>query len=310
MRLQKIEKLTRKELISLLKLLSQEEVFPFNTASKNDLVQLLYNSLGYLFKGEPVDPEELELIYLQKISKILDLENKPENPEKWSREIFSKLGQKILNELRPLLEIAHAMSWADGNFDTSELEVYDIIFSQLKLLKPFKTDIVNMCLRPLPAATLEADLKPISNYPEKAEFLLAFAWAIALVDNRTHQNEIATYNKIGKILGFDPGKRNSIRKEIERRWQLLKNENIIKNSSEVVLYVCGLDRYINKVVGFDSLSIFDKKKDVDHNQKYEKAGEVFNSLTLFSKINLLSDPGLSLLDRIVLILALILSEIH
>ncbi|MDA3864119.1 MAG: hypothetical protein PF689_09670 [Deltaproteobacteria bacterium] len=309
MRLQKIEKLTRKELISLLKLLSQEEVFPFNTASKSDLVQLLYSSLGYLFKGEPVEPEELELIYMEKVSKVLELENKPEDPEKWSREIFRKLGQKILNELRPLLEIAHVISWADGDFDKSELEVFDIIFSQLKLLKPFKTDIVNMCLRPLPAATLEADLKPVSNYPDKAEFLLAFAWAIALVDNSTHQNEIATYNKIGKILGFEPGKRNSIRKEIERRWQMLKDENIIKNSSEAVLYVCGLDKYINKVVGFDSFSIFDNQN-INCNQKYEKAGEVFNSLTLFSKINLLSNPELSLLDRIVLILALILSEIH
>jgi len=312
MRLHKVAHLHRKELIALLRLVAAEEVFPYQGASHDNLVELVYSALGYMFVGEPMEYTELETEYYRRISRILNLQESPEDLDLWDERCAQALGQRVLAELMPILEVAHSMSWADGNFVSEELEVYDLVFSQLKLLRPFKSSIVELCLNPIPAATVKADLAPFSENRDKAKCVLSFAWAIAMVDADTHENEIRLFDEMGEVLNFSPQEKRDVQAYVENRWNYLKTKEKIERSAQLVVFSSGIDDYIRRVVGFDAFHIISQVSSMQRKNPLDAGksiADTFNSLTLFSKMSLISGPQLTLIDRIVLVLGLVLSEI-
>ncbi|MBN2724522.1 MAG: TerB family tellurite resistance protein [Deltaproteobacteria bacterium] len=305
MRLENISKLGRNELIYLLKIIAPEEVFSYRTATLESLQEMAFSSLGYLLEGTVVETQELELKFFSRLSDILEVSPVYEQNEIWGNELFNKLGEKVLGELRPVLEVAQFMAWADGQFVTNEIAVFDVIFSQLKLLKRYKNQIVEMCLNQLPIATMKADLTPFRNQGAKAEMLLAFAWAIAMVDSETHETEIKAYDDLSEILGISDERRNDIRNRVTQNWK--RHSTIISDKSKLVIESSGIDDYIKHMIGLDVYSLF-SKSNVNKNAVINFEDK-FNSLTLFSKISMLCRPELSLIDRVVLVIALILSEV-
>jgi hypothetical protein len=311
MRLSKVSNLHRKELSALLRLLAPEEVFSYSNAAHSDLVELVYSALAYMFMGEPMEYNDLEVEYFKRISKILDVKSIEEDIDVWNQKLRDSLGNRILEEIMPILQVAHVMSWADGNFVSEELEVYDIVLSQLKLLKPFKKAIVEFCLNPLPAATIKADLAPISENVDKARCILSFAWAIALVDAETHINEVKLFKELGNVLNFSSEEKLEIQLTVEKRWKYLQKNSKIVEPAQLVVYSSGIDDYIRRAVGFDAFEIISKitgEKLLKKMEGRKSIAETFNSLTLFSKMSLITGPKLNLIDRIVLVMGLVLSE--
>lgn len=306
MRLEKIQSLSRKEILYILKIISPEEVFPYRSATMESLQEMFYSSLSYLVAGEPLDISEVELRFYSRLSVLLGT-GEHQDPEKWSEMLFCALGEMVLSELKPVLEVAKFMAWADGRFVSNELAVFDVIFSQLKLLRNYKKSIVDICMNPMPAATLKADLAPYRTNSTKSEMLLAFAWAIAMVDLETHETEIKAYDSLALMLDITDDLKQSVKDKVTKNWISLSADKKTSDKSRLVVLSSGMDEYIKQMIGMDVYQVF---TGVSGESDYSTVDfeEKFNSLTLFSKISMLCRPELTLLDRIVLMLAMILAE--
>ena len=134
---------------------------------------------------------------------------------------------------------------------------------------------------------------------------------VANVDAETHKNEVALFHDLGDVLAFTEEDKKAIQHKVEKKWKYLRDVNDIDELAKLVVYSSGIDNYIKKAVGFDAFKIISDiridKRDIVKSRK--SISDRFNSLTLFSKMSLISGPKLNLIDRVVLIMGLVLSEI-
>ncbi len=307
MRLSRISRMPRQELLFLAKLVSPSEVFPFESSSNRDLEENILSSLGAGFSSDPLLMEELETFFFHRLSRILSCEPEPGNLDGWSRKLDLALGERILREIQPLLWVLHIMGWADGQLTTEELEVYDAVLSQLNALRPFRSRIVEFCTKPMPRATLEADLRQMAHQRDRAEQMLSFAWVVAMVDSETHENEIQAFHDLAELLQFSVDERRVVAEQTLVRLRQLRKAEPGVSGAEAALRVSGADSFVSRVAGLSFLPVLSRGR-FGHSEQLLAGASALHSLTLFSKLCILSGPEFSLLDRIVLLMALLLIE--
>jgi len=308
MRLSKVSKMPRQELLFLAKLMAPSEVFPLESSSSSILEETIVSSLGALFSTEPLLLPELETFFFHRLSRILVVNPQPEDLEAWSVRLDLALGERILREIQPLLQVLHIMGWADGRLSAEELEVYDAVFSRLNVLRPFRNRIIEICTQPVPRATLVADLQQITHHRERAEQLLSFAWVVAMVDSETHEAEINAFHDLADILQFSRDERRDIAEQTVVRLRRLRREEPGISGPEAALRVSGADSFVQRVAGLSFLPVLSRGRFGRSSTALPSGVEALHSLTLFSKLCILSGPEFSLLDRIVLLMALLVVE--
>ncbi len=307
MRLSKVSKMPRQELVFLAKMMAPSEVFPLESSSTSILEETIISSLGALFSTEPLLLPELETFFFHRLSRILSVKPAPDDLEAWSEALDLALGERILREIQPLLQVLHIMGWADGHLSAEELEVYDAVFSRLNVLRPFRNRIIEICTHSVPRATLVADLQQVTHHRERAEQLLSFAWVVAMVDSETHEAEIDAFHDLAEILQFSRDERRDIAERTVVRLRKLRRDEPGISGPEAALRVSGADSFVQRVAGLSFLPVLSRGR-FGSSVAMTHGPEALHSLTLFSKLCILSGPEFSLLDRIVLLMALLLVE--
>ncbi|MBU1412253.1 TerB family tellurite resistance protein [Myxococcota bacterium] len=307
MRLFKVSKMPRQELLFLAKLMAPSEVFPLESSSNSILEETIISSLGSMFSTEPLLIPELETFFFHRLSRILQVKPQPDALEDWSLALDLALGERILREIQPLLQVLHLMGWADGKLSSEELEVYDAVFSRLNVLRPFRNRIIEICTQPVPRATIVADLQQITHHRERAEQLLSFAWVVAMVDQETHEEEINAFHDLADILQFSRNQRREIAERTVVSLRRIKREEPGISGPEAALRASGADSFVQRVAGLSFLPVLSRGR-FGHSSSMPTGVEALHSLTLFSKLCILSGPEFSLLDRVVLLLALLIVE--
>ena len=301
-----IKEIPRRILLSLCNYLLPSVSGHYEDLPPSDLAQMLISFFYKLLDNENYEEIELENKLLSRLSAILQVSNNFANKEQWIKDIQLALGKKILDELEPMLEIAHYISWADGNFSVEELEVMDLLFSQMKLLKPFKNEIVRYCINPIPLSTLKSDLARFKRDGQKTEMLLSFAWAMAFADDELDEREYSAYNVLCDILEVSSVKRAEIMNKVEQKWKKLRNSGVA-NLAEAVVEAANVSEYVDKISGLDAFEKLNGKHVTL--KKHSVIADQINSLTLISKIGIINDPSLNAIDRAVLITSIVLSEV-
>ena len=307
MRLAKVSRMPRQELLFLAKLVSPSEVFPLEGSSNSDLEEIIFSALGSMFSTDPLLLPELETFFFHRLSRILAVTPDTEDLDTWSRTLNLALGERILKEIQPLLQVLHIMGWADGRLSSEELEMYDAVFSRLNVLRPFRNRIIEICTQPVPRATLVADLQAVTHHRERAEQMLSFAWVVAMVDSETHESEIAAFHDLADILEFSSDERREIAERTMVALRKLRREEPGISGPEAALRVSGADSFVQRVAGLSFLPVLSRGR-FGGTVQGPSGLEALQSLTLFSKLCILSGPEFSLLDRIVLLMALLIVE--
>jgi len=307
MRLFKVSKMPRQELVFLAKMMAPSEVFPLGSSSNNILEETIFSSLGAMFSTEPLLLSELETFFFHRMSRILSVKPQTENLEAWSTALDLALGERILREIQPLLQVLHLMGWADGRLTEEELEVYDAVFSRLSVLRPFRNRIIEICTQAVPRATIISDLQQFTHHRERAEQLLSFAWVVAMIDKETHEAEINAFNDLAEILEFSRDERREIAERTVLNLRRLKREDPGISGPEAALRASGADSFVQRVAGLSFLPVLSRGR-FGHLNSTGSGVDALHSLTLFSKLCILSGPEFTLLDRVVLLLALLIVE--
>jgi tellurite resistance protein len=297
----------RQELLFLAKLMAPSEIFPLESSSNSILEETIISALSAMFSTEPLLMPELETFFFHRLSRILQVKPQPESLEDWGAALDLALGERILREIQPLLQVLHLMGWADGKLSAEELEVYDAVFSRLNVLRPFRNRIIEICTQPVPRATIVADLQQITHHRERAEQMLSFAWVVAMVDQETHEAEIDAFHDLAEILQFSLDQRREIAERTVVNLRRLKREEPGISGPEAALRVSGADSFVQRVAGLSFLPVLSRGR-FGHATEIPSGVEALHSLTLFSKLCILSGPEFSLLDRVVLLLALLIVE--
>ncbi len=307
MRLSKVSKMPRQELVFLAKMMAPSEVFPLESSSNGILEETIVSALGDMFSSEPLLLSELETFFFHRLTRILGVTPQPENLEAWSAALDLALGERVLREIQPLLQVLHLMGWADGRLSEEELEVYDAVFSRLSVLRPFRNRIIEICTQPVPRATIVADLQQITHHRERAEQLLSFAWVVAMIDQETHESEINAFHDLADILQFTREERREIAERTVLNLRRLKREEPGISGPEAAMRVSGADSFVQRVAGLSFLPVLSRGR-FGRPSPTGTGVDALHSLTLFSKLCILSGPEFSLLDRVVLLLALLIVE--
>lgn len=307
MRLSTIERMPRQELLFLARLLAPAEVFPHEGRSTVELQETILAALGSMFSSEPLFLEELETFFFHRLSGLLGVPSHPENMQAWSDALFLALGERVLAEIQPVLEVLSLMGWADGILQPEEIEMYDAIFSTLKVLRPFRKKIISICTQSIPKATLMADLQTVTRHEQRAEQILAFAWIVAMIDEDMHALELSTFNEIGEMLGFSSEQREQIAQRTTLEFRRLRRQQPSMPMSEIALRASGVDSFVQRVAGLSFLPVLTRGR-FSQAMDSSPTSQALHSLTLFSKMCILSGPEFTLDDRILLLLALLLTE--
>ncbi len=307
MRLRKIERMPRQELLFIARMLAPSEVFPHESRTTSDLQETILAALGTMFSSEPLFLEELETFFFHRLSRLLGVPPVTGDVSAWSDELDAALGRRVLSEIQPVLQVLNLMGWADGTLQPEELQVYDAVFSSLRVLRPFRKEIIAICTQSIPRATLMADLQAVTRHENRAEQILGFAWVVALIDEETHELEISTFNELAEMLGFSPEKREEIARRATLEFRRLRRSEPAMPISEAALRASGVDSFVQRVAGLSFLPVLSRGR-FQQAPGDSSTWQAMHSLTLFSKVCILSAPEFSLDDRIILLLALLLAE--
>jgi len=307
MRLCTIDRMPRQELLFIARLLAPSEVFPHEGRSTEELQETILTTLGSMFSSEPLFLEEMEVFFLHRLSRLLGVPAISGDMDAWSDALDRALGERVLAEIQPVLQVLNLMGWADGTLQPEELEMYDAVFSSLKVLRPFRSRILEICTQSMPKATLMADLQTVARYENRAEQILSFAWVVALIDEEMHALEISTFNELGEMLGFSSEERENIARRVTLEFRRLRRSEPSMPVSEAALRASGVDNFVQRVAGLSFLPVLSRGRFPQKNSG-SPAWNALHSLTLFSKMCILSGPEFSLDDRILLLLALLLAE--
>ncbi|MDY0002125.1 MAG: hypothetical protein RBU30_12580 [Polyangia bacterium] len=171
--------------------------------------------------GLEAAPEaQLERHLLRQVANALGVDYDPEmDASGLTDRLRGFISDTIVEDLRPFIQVAVCMGWADGCLKPEEIGVVDAALSRLKLLKRRRSELLQLCSSPLGPEDLANTLRALRGDEQKVWSLLAFGWGVALSDLRTHPLEIEVFHRLASYLGVDPSRADQLRLLVTRRFE-------------------------------------------------------------------------------------------
>lgn len=212
-------RLPRSDLADLMHLLEIDEAI-HDTDDAATMACRVIDELRQLCSLQDVDDGQLERHLLGRVANCLgvDYDRAMEGADIGER-VRSFISDAIVEDLRPFIQVAVCMGWADGALRPEEIAVVDAALSRLKLLVRRRGELLGLCSSHLRPEDLEVTLQSVAADEQKAWSLLAFAWGVALSDLRTHPQEIAVFHRLAGYLGLTQERADHLRGLVTRRFQ-------------------------------------------------------------------------------------------
>ena len=184
-----------------------------------------------------------------------------------TRLLQQSISDTVVEDLRPFVQVAVCMGWADGRLRPEEIGVVDAALSRLKLLMRRRSELLSICTTPIAPAMLADALAEVAKDDQKAWSVLALGWAVALADMKTHPQEIRVFHEIAAHLGISPERADTLRELVTRRFQDSLGihgpldaahpsaPRALAKATMAAITAAELDSYLHAMTGLKSLSL-------------------------------------------------------
>ena len=212
--------LARSDLFDLLSILVEGDTLVTEDEPTDHVAGWVVDELCHLLGLAHPDPDLVERHLVSRLSNALGLNYPPgAAPEDMVHALETAIGDALVAEMRPFIQVAVCVGWADGRLSPEEIALVDAATTRLRLLKRRRTELLGLCNTRISSASLSALLAPLASDEQKAWALLAFGWAVALADLRTHPQEVRVFNELAAALTIAPEKAEVIRQLVGRRFR-------------------------------------------------------------------------------------------
>lgn len=214
-----LHRLPRSDLADLLQMLDCGAP-ALSTEDATTLANRVLGELARLGGLEAAPEAQLERHLLRQVANALGVDYDPAmDMAEITDRLRSFISDTIVEDLRPFIQVAVCMGWADGSLKPEEIAVLDAAMSRLKLLMRRRTELLQICSSPITPDELAPTLIALRGDDQKAWSLLAFGWGVALADLRTHPQEIAVFHRLAGFLGVSAERAEHLRDLVTRRFE-------------------------------------------------------------------------------------------
>lgn len=214
-----LRRLPRSDLADLLQSLDSTEGVR-DTEDAAGLATRVITELRVLTGMEEVPEVQLERHLLRQVANALGVDYHPDmDTAEITERLRTFISETIVEDLRPFIQVAVCMGWADGTLKPEEIAVVDAALSRLKLLMRRRSELLQICCSPLGPDDLAATLTALRSDDQKAWSLLAFGWGVALADLRTDPQEITVFHQLAVYLGVSAERAEHLRALVTRRFE-------------------------------------------------------------------------------------------
>ncbi len=260
-----LRNLPRTDLVELLTVISgstsvKEE--DTRAALSDHLVKELFNLCGL----PAVDEALLERHLVTRLANGLRIDY---DPAMSTAEISSRLechiSDSVVEDLRPFIQVAVCIGWADGRLTPEEIAVMDAALSRLKLLSRRRNELLALCAKPISPVHLTEVLGEIGKDDQKAWSVLALGWAVALADMKTVPAEVETFHQLAGLLGVDQSRAEALQELVTRRFHDSLDDRqettggfqprALAKATMAAITAAELDSYLQAATGLKSLSL-------------------------------------------------------
>lgn len=260
-----LRRLPRTDLIELLTVFSAGTVVSAEDKD-SDLADRLVRDLFALFGLPPVDEALLERHLVSRLANGLRIDYDPSmSTEKITERLEGYISDSVVEDLRPFIQVAVCIGWADGRLAPEEIAVMDAALSRLKLLSRRRSELLMLCSQPITPDHLKDVLADIGRDDQKAWSVLALGWAVALADMKTLPAEVETFHRLAELLGVDRTRAEALAELVTRRFQDSLDDRggtatgfqprALAKATMAAITAAELDSYLHAVTGLKSLSL-------------------------------------------------------
>lgn len=255
--------LPRADLVELLTVLA-EHTSVHEEDTVGVLSDRLVNELFTLCGLPAVDEALLERHLVSRLANGLRIDY---DPAMGTEEISSRLEQyisdSVVEDLRPFIQVAVCIGWADGKLSAEEIAVMDAALSRLKLVSRRRNELLGLCAQPMSPAHLTDVLAEIGLDDQKAWSVLALGWAVALADMKTEPAEVETFFELARLLNVDRARAEALQELVSRRFaDSLEDHSApgfrpraLAKATMAAITAAELDSYLHAATGLKSLSL-------------------------------------------------------
>ncbi|MFH2007172.1 MAG: hypothetical protein ABI333_11345 [bacterium] len=261
-----LRKLSRTDLTDLLlvitgKSLISEEASAQKLSSR--LISELYRLCGLPEGDEPL----LERHMMSRLANDLRIDYDPSMETAAIATLLEQyISDSIVEDLRPFIQVAVCIGWADGMLAPEEIAVMDAALSRLRLLSRRRSELLNICTRKIEPEAIKDMLTVVGQDDQKAWSMLTLGWAVALSDMRTHPKEIEVFQQIAAYLGVGLERADALRELVTRRFKDSLDANAhagsdghapraLAKATMAAITAAELDSYLQAATGLKSLSL-------------------------------------------------------
>lgn len=260
-----LRRLSRSDLADLLAMLSDRPA-PAETEDAATVCSRLLETLRATLGLGGATDDVLERHLVRRVATALGVDYDPAmDSGHITREIKTFITDTIVYDLRPFIQVAVCMGWADGALCPEEIAVVDAALSRLKLLVPRRAELLGLCASPIRPDDLAASLASLSGDDQKAWSLLALAWAVALADLTAHPAEVSALHALAGHLGVTVEQADRLRELVTRRFEdgLAASavgpghrgaSRALAKATMAAMHAADLDEYLHAATGLRTLS--------------------------------------------------------
>jgi tellurite resistance protein len=175
------------------------------------------------------------------------------------------ISDSVVEDLRPFIQVAVCIGWADGRLAPEEIGVMDAALSRLKLLARRRSELLALCTKPITPDHLTDVLAEIGTDDQKAWSVLALGWAVALADMKTVPAEVETFHRLAELLGVDRPRAEALQELVTRRFHDSLDDRAgpatgyqpraLAKATMAAITAAELDSYLQAATGLKSLSL-------------------------------------------------------
>jgi len=215
-----LRRLSRSDLADLLHVIDDETVCSDADDAATLAARAITGLRGLCGLSAEDDEERLERHLVRRVANGLRVDYDPAmDVDEITNRLRVHIQDLIVEDLRPFIQVAVCMGWADGTLKPEEIAVVDAALSRLKLLVRRRSELLALCSQPIRPQDLSEALEAAAADDQKAWSLLALGWAVALADLRTHPNEIRVFHELAALMGINEERADRLRDLVTRRFR-------------------------------------------------------------------------------------------
>lgn len=264
-----LRKLSRSDLAELLITLTEDRSAVSEEEDTARLANRLVEELQRLTGAEGTNDFQLERVIVSRLVNVLGIDYSPGmRSQEIASRIQTRISDLIVEDLRPFIQVAVCMGWADGRLSPEEIALVDAALSRLRILKRRRAELLGLCSSVIRPENIAEALESASHDDQKAWSLLALGWAVAMVDLKTHPKEVSVFYDLAAHLGINKKRAEHIRELVGRRFRdsLVvsgvptdatepKAPRTLAKATMAAIMAAELDSYLHAITGLKTLSL-------------------------------------------------------